>query len=166
MVHYKFIYFFLYFYLLIKFIFIFSIGKSYSYISAHNHIATRLNNGNFLIFTCYGKYTLSPSFIYYNQTTDLSYENYKENLAHFSEEDGGYILFISYYSHHFISPYGRLLNKYSFSLPSSYQYYDFFSVIPYSHINDYYYYYIIYKSNNTYFYFRKYSYCLQNNSTI
>ena len=166
MVHYKSISFFPHFYLLIKFIFLFSIRKSYSYILDHNHITTRLNNGNFLIFTCNGKYTLSPAFIYYNQTTDISYNNYRENLAHFSEEDGGYILFISDQDHHFISPYGRLLKKYSFSLPSSYQYYDFFSVIPYSHINDYYYYYIIYKSSNTYFYFRKYSYCLQNNSII
>ena len=151
--------------LLVTYIFlIFSIKMSYSYIAAHNHITTRLNNGNFLVFSCDGKFTLDPAFNLYNKTKDISWDNYNENLAHFSEEDGGYILFVSENTHHFLSPYGELLQKQSFSLPYSYYYY--FSVIPYSHVNDNYYYYIIYKNDDNNYYFRKYSYCLNTYAII
>ena len=126
------------------YIIIFSINTCYSFIEAHHHITTRLNNGNFLVFTSEGKYTMDPAFNLYNKTNDISCNNYHENLAHFSEEDGGYILFISNSYHHILSPYGELLIKCSFDLPNSNYYYYDFSVIPYNHVNDLYYYYLIY----------------------
>ena len=94
-----------------------------------------------MVFTCNGIYTLDPYFNVLNTTNGLSYNNYKENIAHFSDEDGGYFLYISDYDHHFFSPYGKYLASYSHSLS---RYFYQYSVVPYNHIDSNYYYYLIY----------------------
>ena len=80
---------------LLIFLFIISFFFSYCYYtSAHTHLVTKLKNGNFMVFTCDGIYTLDPYFNLYNITTELSCSNYMENIAHFSEEDGEYFIYI------------------------------------------------------------------------
>ena len=117
MAYYDIIFFLHYSYLLMLFIILFFITESYSYISVHNHITTRLNNGNFLVISSDGIYTLDPAFNLYNKTNEIINTHQKEDLVHFSEEDGGYILFISGRNHYVFSPYGELVIGNSFLNP-------------------------------------------------
>ena len=61
-----------------------------------NGLITRLNNGNFIIFGSDRTYILDPT---YTQLIDLgstvSRGKEYDNIAHFSEEDDGYIIFIN-----------------------------------------------------------------------
>ena len=122
------------------FYFINSIIISYSILNAHFHLSTRLNNGNFMVFSCDGLYTLDPYFNHLTTITQISASNYRENIAHFIDEDGGYFLFVSHNHHHFFSPYGEHLVSYSHSLS---RYFYQYSVVPYNHIDSNYYYYLI-----------------------
>ena len=135
------------------FISYFNISSSY-YTNAHFHLATKLKNGNFMVFTCEGIYNLDPYFNLYNITNGLSYDNFHENLAHFSEEDGGYFLYISDNDHHLFSSYGNILESYSFSFS---KYYYQYSVVPYNHTHNNYYYYLIFIDSNC-LYFKLFSF--------
>ena len=122
--------------------------------------ATRLNNGNFLVFGENGNYLFNQTFNLLNNGNIIcDYESC--NLAHFSEEDGGYIILRSNDYQYILSPDGEKLCQYKSFSDISYYYY---SIVPYNHINDIYYYYIIHYYNNYQLYFRKYSFHSKNNS--
>ena len=149
---------------LLIFLFIISFFFSYCYYtSAHTHLVTKLKNGNFMVFTCDGIYTLDPYFNLYNITTELSCSNYMENIAHFSEEDGEYFIYICPNQHYFFSPYGNNLISYSYSFSNyknNYQY----SIIPYTHIATNFYYFLIYFYSNNIINFAKFAFHSNNNT--
>ena len=136
----------------------------YTFITSnvHNHGILKLEDGNFLILTCYGKYIIDPTFNNsYNFTQDVQGSvTFKDNLATFSKEDGGYIIYIQNSLHYFLSPNGIYINEYSISKPNASNYHYFFSIVPFNHLKDEYYYYFIYFYNNYQIKFEKYSYNL------
>ena len=117
-------------------------------------LITRLNNGNFSAFTSEGTYTVDPIFTYYLATdSSYTYNRAHDNLAHFSEEDDGYIIFISLY-HYIFSSDGTIFRTSGYS--SQKNYYEY-SIIPYTHDGDTYYYFYVYNNNNDFF-FAKYEF--------
>ena len=144
-------------YLLIAIIINISIPFS---LSIHNHLTARLSNGNFLVISCTGKYIFDPTYTYSTSISGISHDNYRENLAHFSEEDNGYILFISPQHHHVLFSNGSLFSSISISISLYKMFYEY-SV---NHYNDSYYYYFIYYNINYNFIFQKYEFFSNNKS--
>ena len=102
-------------------------------------VVTRLNNGNFLVFSSERTFVYDPTYTYASKYSGkVSYETNYENIAHFSEEDNGYIIYISYVSHNIFFSDGTFYNSYNQVLSKFY--YDY-SVIPYK---DSYYFYVYY----------------------
>ena len=130
-------------------------------LSIHNHLTARLSNGNFLVISCNGKYIFDPTYTNSTSISGISHDNYRENLAHFSEEDNGYILFISPQHHHILFSNGSLFSSIPITL---YKMFYEYSVIPYNHYNDSYYYYVIYYKSNKNFIFQKYEFFSNNKS--
>ena len=89
----------------------------------HFHRSTKLNNGNFLLFSCKGMYLLSSdlSTIIYNSS--ITIDNYQENIVHFSDKGGGYILYISRTNHYLFSQDGNFIKNYKYDLSNRYYYY-------------------------------------------
>ena len=152
-------------YLLITII---KISLAFSLPYNYNYLTTRLNNGNFLVFSDNGVFIFDPTFTNSSKIKRINYTNSYNNfkLAHFSEEDGGYILFITNQYQYVLFSNGTLFNAISFSLPYSSSYY--YSVIPYNHYNNSYYYFVILLdcetslNNDYYFNFKKYGFFLCN----
>ena len=68
-----------------------------------------------------------------------------------------------FHRQYIFSPEGKLYCD--FPIPYIYDYFHFYySIIPYSHVDDTYNYYLIHKANSYNYYFRKYTYYLCNNS--
>ena len=130
-----------------------------SYIDkARFHSAIKLDNGNFIIFTGNGQYTMDQTFKLYNRTTNVTEPlNYYDRVKQFSKEDGDYILYITKYYHYILNSYGNLLTSKSIS---NNLYNTLYSIIPYNHLNHELNYYVIYFKNSTHIIFRKYSYNL------
>ena len=122
----------------------------------HFHRATKLNNGNFLLFSCNGMYELFPDLNTSKKYSSETNNNYEENIVHFLDKDGGYILYISYYKHYIFSREGNILKDYAYSLNSR-SYYQY-SVIPYTFLNGYLIYYLIYYQNSTTIIFQRFEY--------
>ena len=77
---------------------------SYCYFeNFHYHISTKLNNGNFLVFSCDGTYLIYSNFTTGILNSSISGGNYHENVAHFLSKDGGYILYINSNKHFLFS---------------------------------------------------------------
>ena len=126
----------------------------------HYHISTKLNNGNFMIFSCDGIYMITPNFNSFQLNTDIiSGDNYNENIAHFLDKDGGYILYVTSSRQYLFSQDGYFINYYSYSLPTGFSRY---SVIPKYLSNNYLYYYLIYYYNSTTINFKRIEYNLEN----
>ena len=97
------------------FFFVFCIKKSYSLVAKYYFCAAdKLTNGNFLIITLEYIILLDSSFklisnIYSTSILDCYY--WDSYMTHFSEEEGGYVIFISsLHSRQYIfSPDGQLL---------------------------------------------------------
>ncbi len=124
---------------------------------AHLHTAIKLDNGNFIIFTGNGQYTMDQAFkILYNRTTNVTGQlNYYDRAKQFSKEEEGYILYITNLNHYILNSYGNLL--FSTSISNALYNYDY-SVIPYNYLKDELNYYIIYFYNSSQIIFKKYSY--------
>ena len=145
----------------IIYIFYINITLIYSYLtSAHYHDSIKLDNGNFIIFTCNGQFTLDPAFkILYNHTNSVTGNgNFYDRVNQFSKEEGGYILYITNTNHYILNSYGNLLTSQSISRSS---YNNLYSVIPYNYLGGELNYYTIYINNN-YIVFMKYSYNITN----
>ena len=121
------------------------------------HLVTRLNNGNFLIFTSQGTYIYDPTYHYITFSASIIYNRDEDNIAHFSEEDNnGYIIFTSSFNHYIYFSDGTSYTSISHNLVL--KYYDY-SVVPYKHYNDSYFFHIYYNinyNNKICFYFYKY----------
>ena len=145
-----------YSYSLILFFIIFSIFKiSYCNIdNFHYHISTNLNNGNFLVFSCDGTYLIYSNFTPGIFNASISGGNCCENLAHFSYNDGGYILYITSNTHFLFSSDGYFLASYPNDLSKNYHQY---SVVPHYHSSYKYYYHLIHY-NKTGIIFQNYYY--------
>jgi len=128
-------------------IYIFYINLSfiYSYIEGlgGNWEAIKLENGNFLIVSRNGLYTLDPTFKILNYTNEMIiYDNYATTIKQFTKEDGSYILIISFINDYILNSEGNLL----YIIRNDYLLYHkyLYSVIPYNHSGDVFNYYIIY----------------------
>ena len=129
----------------------------------HFHRATKLNNGNFLLFSCNGMYLLSPDLKTIILNSGVTKNNYEENIAHFLAEDGGYILYISYSNNYLFSQEGNFIKNYEYSLNKR-NYYQY-SIIPYKLENGYLNYYLIYFQNASTLIFKRFEYNLNTNNT-
>ena len=142
---------------------------SYSFIisNAHNHGVVKLENGNFLILTCNGKYILDSTFNNsYNYTLDVSGSApFDDNLAIFSQENGRYIIYIQNSFHYFLSPNGLYINSLSKAKLNS-KTYNYYTIVPFNHLKDEYYYYFIYFYTTNHIIFEKYSYNLTSKKYI
>ena len=133
----------------------------------YNYLTIRLNNGNFLVISDNGLFIFDPTF---TNSTKINGVNYTDdisfNLAHFSEEDGGYILFITEKYNYVLFPNGTLFNAISSHFFYEFLYFDQYSVIPYIHYNDSYYYFVLflndYDNDYNYYYITKYEFFISN----
>ena len=146
---------------------IFKTTHSFITSNAHNHGVIKLENGNFLVLTCNGKYILDPTFNNsYNYTLDVAGSApFYDNLGIFSKEDGGYIIYIQNSLHYFLSPNGIYINSFSRNKPNSNNY-CFYTIAPYNHLKEEYYYYFIYFYSNNKIIFQKYIYNLSSKNYI
>ena len=132
----------------IKYIFYINFTLIYSHLTnAHYHVSVKLDNGNFIIFTCNGQYTLDKTFKnVYNHTTSVTGNgNYYDRVKQFSKEEEGYILYITNYNHYILNSYG---NSFASSSISKDLYNYYYSVVPYDHSKNCLSYYIIFFNNN------------------
>ena len=123
---------------------------------ARFHAAIQLENGNLVIFTGNGLYTLDKTFQFlYNRTTSIAGQlNYYDRVKQFSKEDGDYILYVTKTNHYILNSYGNLVSSKQISTNI---YNHLYSIIPYNHLKDELNYYVIYFNNKTQIIFRKYS---------
>jgi len=146
----------------IIYIFFIKITLSYSYLtSAHFHTSIKLDNGNFIIFTCNNHYfILDQTFrnFSYPSVTVSGSDSY-DIAKQFSKVDGGYIIYVTGNKHYILDSYGKYISSYSFSFNRDHNAY---SVIPYNHIRDELYYYLIYITSPT-IYFKEFSNNFTNN---
>ena len=130
----------------------------------YNYLTTRLNNGNFLVFSDNGAFIFDPTFTNSSQISGINYTSNYFNLAHFSEKDGGYILFITSKYHYILFSNGTLFNV--ISSPLNYGSCFRYSVIPYNHYNESYYYFVLflylYENHYYYYHFQKYVFFISN----
>jgi len=148
----------------IIYIFYINFTLIYSYLAnAHYHESIKLDNGNFIIFSCKGQFTLDPAFkILYNITNNvIGNDKTYDRVKQFSKEEGGYILYITDTNHYILNSYGNLLTSRSIS-KSIYNHY--YSVIPYNLLINRLNYYIIH-FNNSQIVFIKHSYYINNNNS-
>ena len=61
------------------------------------------------------------STIIYNSS--ITIDNYQENIVHFSDKGGGYILYISRTNHYLFSQDGNFIKNYKYDLSNRYYYY-------------------------------------------
>ena len=109
-------------------------------------LVTRLNNGNFLIFTSQRTFIYDPTYHYITFSASIIYNRDEDNIAHFSEEDNnGYIIFTSSFNLYIYFSDGTSYTSISHNLVL--KYYDY-SVVPYKHFNDSYFFHIYYNINN------------------
>ena len=135
----------------------------YCYLTnVHYHTSIKLDNENFVIFSCDGQFTLDKSFkILYNYTTSVSGSDSYDISKQYSKEDEGYILYLTNNRHYILNSYGNLI--FSTSVSNN-LYNNIYSVIPYNHLKDELYYYFIYFYGSLQIGFRMYSYNFTNNS--
>ena len=141
---------------LIIYIFFIKFTLRYSYFTnKHYHTSIKLDNGNFIIFSCNGQFTLDPTFrILYNSSSSVSGPDSNDLVKQFSKDNGGYILYFSNNKYYILDSYGNCIFNNSIS---NSRYHNAYSVIPYNHIMDELYYYLIY-INSPSIYFNKFSY--------
>ena len=148
----------------IIYIFFIKITLRYSYLTnAHYHTSIKLDNGNFIIFSCDGQFTLDPTFrILYNSSTSVSGSDSYDIVKQFSKDDEGYILYRTNSYHYILDSYGKLIDKKSIS---DNKYNNVYSVVPYNHTRDKIYYYLIFY-NSPNINFKKYSYNFTNKNYL
>lgn len=120
----------------------------YTYIEGleGNWEAIKLENGNFLIFSENGLYTLDPTFQILNYTDEVKIiSNFYTTIKQFTKEDGSYILIKSLINVYILNSEGNLLY-----IINDYIIWNkwIYSVIPYNHSRDVFNYYIINFANN------------------
>ena len=146
----------------IIYIFYINFTLIYSHLTnAHYHVSIKLENGNFIIFTCNGQFTLDQEFkkVYNHTTTVTGNGNYYDRIKYFSKEDA-YILYITNYNHYILNSYGNLLASSSISKD---MYNCYYSVVSYSHLKNWLLYYIIFFDSNQ-IKFIRYSYNITKNN--
>ena len=130
------------------YIFYINLTFIYSYIEGlgGNWEAIKLENGNFLIFSGNGLYTLDPTFQILNYTDEVKIiNNFYTTIKQFTKEDGSYILIKSFKNDYILNSEGNLLYIINDNINMNIWSY---SVIPYNHSRDVFNYYIIYFKDN------------------
>ena len=121
-------------------IFFINISLIYSYITDEGKWeAIKLENGNFIVLTENGLYTLSPTFQILNYTEEVD-GYFGRIIKQFKKEDGSNILVINGSKHYILNSDGNLL--YTYKVDSSW-YIQGGSIILYNHLRDVFSYYII-----------------------
>ena len=96
-------------------------------------------------------------FFFYSEDEVGNYTNYYDAIKQFSNEDGGYVIYKTENSHQILDSNGDFIFRASIS---DQLYNHFYSLVPYSYLEDKLYYYIIYFNTATQIAFKKYSFNL------
>ena len=132
----------------------------------------RLNNGNYIVVFSKGIYIYDYTFTYkkevktfISRVLDDDNDSYQTNIAQFLSEDDGYILCLIKNTLYIIDKYGNFIID-ADDIPDNFvsNEKNFYSIIPYGHLENEYYFYIITKTSKYAIEGRKYIYYSNNKS--